>query len=251
MPYGLYLSAEGAHVQSKRLEVLANNLANVDTPGFKRDLAVFQSRLAEATERGMDAPGSGTMNDIGGGVRFGATLTDFSPGPIKHTGLDTDMAIDGDAFFVVRRNDGDYLTRAGNFMVDGQGRLVTQQGDSLVSDSGSPVVIPPEDGPWAVSPDGGIAQGSNVSLLAMVRPQSAGDMVKVGDNLYRPLSTPRPLEPAQRRVMSGHLEASGVKPTLEMMELIEASRAYESNVSMIRNQDQIMGTLIGRVLKEG
>jgi len=68
MPYGLYLSAEGAHAQSKRLEVIAHNLANVDTVGFKRELALFQSRFAEAIEQGMVSPGTGAIEDVGGGV---------------------------------------------------------------------------------------------------------------------------------------------------------------------------------------
>jgi flagellar basal-body rod protein FlgF/flagellar basal-body rod protein FlgG len=68
MPYGLYLSADGAHSQAKRLEVVANNLANVDTVGFKRELAIFQAREAEATRRGEDYFGSGSVNDVGGGV---------------------------------------------------------------------------------------------------------------------------------------------------------------------------------------
>ena len=68
MPYGFYISAEGAHAQAKRLEILANNLANVDTAGFKRELAVFRARNAEATQRGEDVRGSGSLNDLGGGV---------------------------------------------------------------------------------------------------------------------------------------------------------------------------------------
>ena len=250
MPYGLYISAEGAHAQSKRLEVLANNLANADTVGFKRDLAVFQSRLAEAAQRGLDAPGSGSENDLGGGVLLSGTLTDFSTGPLKQTGVETDMAIDGDAFFVVQKGDTNYLTRADNFMLDPNGQLVTQSGDPVLSDSLGPIVIPPEEGPWAFTPEGGIAQAGNVTLLALVRPQSPGDLVKVGENLFAPLAAPEPLDITERRVHDGYLEQSGVRPTLEMMELIETSRAYEANVNMIRNQDQTMGTLVSRVLKE-
>ena len=250
MPYGLYLSAEGAQVQSKRLEVLANNLANVDTPGFKRDVAVFQARLAEATQRGLDVPGSKSENDLGGGVSLDATLTDFAPGPLRQTGIATDIAIDGDAFFVVRKGNTDHLTRAGNFMINPAGQLVTQTGDPVLGEDGGPLLISPEAGPWTITPDGAIAQAGDVTRLALVRPASPGDLVKVGENAYRPLAPPHALEPGERRVLPGYLEASGVKPTLEMMELIEASRAYESNINMIRNHDQMMGTLISRVLKE-
>ena len=86
MPYGMYISAEGAHAQSKRLETLSNNLANVDTPGFKRDLALFQARHAEEINQGTDYPGSRGLNDIGGGVSVRETKTDFAPGLMKRTG---------------------------------------------------------------------------------------------------------------------------------------------------------------------
>ena len=115
MPYGMYLSTEGAIAQAKRLEVISNNLANVQTVGFKRDLALFQARLAEATERGQDQPGSGSINDLGGGISVKATATDYRPGPVRKTDLPTDVAIDGPGFFLVRRGDTNYLTRAGNF----------------------------------------------------------------------------------------------------------------------------------------
>ncbi len=85
MTYGLYMSAEGAAAQAKRMEVLANNLANVDTPGFKRQLAVLQARHAEAILQGLDSPDSATINNVGGGVEIDGTLTDFSPGTLSNT----------------------------------------------------------------------------------------------------------------------------------------------------------------------
>src|SRR6266404_4869068 len=156
MPYGLYISAEGASAQTKRIEALANNLANVDTTGFKRDLAVFQARYAEEIERGQDSPGSRSVNDLGGGVQVRATKTDFSAGTLKRTGIPTDMAIGGDGFFMVRRPDGDYLTRAGNFMFTSAGRLVTQNNDPVLSDTGSPIEIDPEQPDWQLTSTGAI-----------------------------------------------------------------------------------------------
>jgi flagellar basal-body rod protein FlgF/flagellar basal-body rod protein FlgG len=251
MPYGLYLSAEGAHAQSKRLEVVANNMANVDTPGFKRDLAVFQARLAEATQRGLDHPGSGTINDLGGGIEVRQSKTDFSPGTLRRTGFDKDMAIDGDGFFVVQKDAKNYLTRAGNFMVNAANQLVTQSGHRVQSDSGAPVLIDPEAGPWQLTPDGAVVQAGTATNLAIVRPRSPGDLAKVGENMFQPLAPTQPVEPTERHVLSGYLEGSTVRPTLEMMELIEASRGFEANTNMIHHQDQIMGTLINRILKEG
>ncbi len=251
MPYGLYISAEGARAQSRRMEVLTNNLANVDTIGFKRELAIFQSRYAEAIQRGQDEAGSGSINDVGGGVMLQETETDFSPGPMKRTQVPTDMAIEGDGFFVAQKGDTTYLTRAGNFRLNVRGELVTQQDFSVMSDTGSPIVIDPANGPWTVTPQGTIRQPGMEQNLAMVKTASRGDLAKFGENLFRPLAETLPLSPENRRVASGYLETSGVQPTTAMVELIETTRAIETNVNMMQTQDQMTGNLLNRVLRSG
>ncbi len=249
MPYGLYLSAEGAYVQSQRLDVLANNMANVATPGFKRDVALFQSRFAEAVQQGQAMPGTRTLDDVGGGVKVMATATDFSQGPLQTTKKDTDMAVEGDAFFVVRNGNKDLLTRAGNFQLTAAGRLVTQDGKPVLSVDGNPIDLDPDAGPWQLTPDGQISQGGEATALALVRPRSYGDLVKVGENLFAPLAPPRPVPDEERRVLWHQVEQSTVRPSAEMMELIEASRAFEANVSLIHTQDEMLGTLVSRALK--
>jgi flagellar basal-body rod protein FlgF/flagellar basal-body rod protein FlgG len=249
MSYGLYISAEGAMAQSQRLETIANNLANVDSAGFKRDLAVFRARYAEEIEQGLDVPGSRSTNEVGGGVMVQAALTDYSPGAYKRTEIPTDLAITGEGFFVVQKGEQNVLTRAGNFMLTNTGTLVTQQGYPVLSDTGIPVVIDPTQGPWQITADGAIHQAGNITNLAVVQPQSLGDLAKLGENLFLPLAQPHPVPPAARQVQAGYLELSGVKPTTEMMEMIEASRAFEANVNLIRNQDQMFGQLISRLLR--
>ena len=249
MPYGLYLAAEGAYSQSKRMEVLSNNLANVDTPGFKRDLAIFQARMAEETSRGQDYPGSGSINDVGGGVWMTGTVTDQSPGTLKQTNIPTDMAIDGEGFFVVQRDGQNFMTRAGNFMLTEAGMLVTQNGLPVMDDAGGPILVNPET-PWRVSPDGAIEQDGGKTYLALVRPASAGDLLKHGDNLYQSQSPALPLAAEARSVRGKYLEMSTVRPTLEMLELIETSRAFEMNVSMIRNHDSMLNSLVNRVMRQ-
>jgi len=247
MPYGLYLSAEGAQAQSKRLEVLSNNLANVETPGFKRDLAILQARYAEETARGYDYHGSGSINDLGGGVTVAGTVSEFGSGALKQTGRPTDMAIEGEGFFVVRRDNQDYLTRAGDFLLQSNGQLTTQEGDEVLSAEGEPVQIDPNL-PWYVTSSGEIVQDGSGTALAVVRPQSLGDLVKVGDRLFSALADTSLVEDGQRRVQSGFLEMSGVNPTQAMVELIETSRAFEANVNMMKFQDQTLGNLVGRLL---
>ncbi len=249
MPYGLYISAEGAHAQSKRLEVIANNLANVDTVGFKRELAVFQARYAEAIEQGLVAPYEGRLEDIGGGVEFLATQTEFAQGPLRHTRQKTDLAIEGDGFFVVEKDGEEYLTRAGNFRVAADGELRTQQGYPVLSDTGAPVVINPADTTWEITPTGTLRQLGAVQNLAVVRPESYAGLLKVGENLFRPLTEPELIPLEERRVAAGYLEGSSVKATTEMTAMVEASRVLEANINLMKAQDQMLSGLVNRVLR--
>ena len=247
MPYGMYISAEGAQAQSKRMDVLANNLANINTVGFKRDQAIFQARFAEAIEQGLVAPGMGGLEDIGGGIEVLETQTDFSQGPLKITGIPTDLAIAGNGFFQVRHGNETMLTRAGGFQVDNVGTLRTQNGYPVISDTGVPIIIDTTL-PWTFTEDGAVDQEGTRIPLAMVRPDSLGDLVKQGENLFLPLARVRPVPLEQRQVKVGALEMSGVNPTSAMLELIETSRAFETNMKLIQNQDHMMGSLISRIL---
>ena len=252
MPYGLYISAEGANAQTKRLEVIANNLANVDTVGFKRELAVFRARYAEETERGEDYHGSGSINDIGGGVYVQQTETDFGGGPMKRTGQRTDLAIQGDGFFVVQKDEEYFLTRAGNLHVTERGELVTHSGNkryAVVDDSLSPIVINPTNPDWEFTKTGQVRQGRAYQNLAIVQPDSLSDLAKHGANVFRPLGEYQPVSPADRDVAVGFLEGSGVQPTGEMIEMIEASRAVEANINMMKSQDEMLSGLINRVMR--
>jgi flagellar basal-body rod protein FlgF len=246
MPYGLYLSAAGADVQRQRLEVLSNNLANVGTTGFKRELAVLQARAAEAIEQGTAHPGAGGLEDLGGGVFVRGTQTDFSQGLMQQTGNPTDMAIDGDGFFQVEGENGPLLTRAGDFTLDATGRLVTQAGRAVLSEAGGPIVL---DGrlPFEVTANGMVKQNGGAIPLAVVKPRSPADLVKSGENLFRPLDQVSPVPLPERQVRQFTLERSGVKPMTEMVQLIETSRAYETNIRMIQHQDEMTSQLLSRV----
>jgi flagellar basal-body rod protein FlgF/flagellar basal-body rod protein FlgG len=244
----MYIAAAGAHVQSERLRVLSNNLANVDTPGFKHEMAVFQARHAEAIERGEDQAGSGSINDIGGGVNLAGTTTSFSQGNLQATHIETDMAIDGDGFFQVEKDGQQFLTRAGNFHVDTTGRLMTRQGHAVLAADGKPIALDPTL-PWQLFENGVIDQEGDQIPLGLVKPQSLGDLAKAGENLFSPLAEVSPVPTGERRVLQGFLEQSTVKPALQMMELIETSRAYEANIKMIQNQDHVIGSLLSRMLR--
>ncbi len=249
MPYGLYISAEGAQAQSKRLEVIANNIANVDTVGFKRDLAIMQSRYAEAVERGSVSAGSGTVNDMGGGVQFRETTTDFAPGPLRKTGNPTDVALPNEGFFVVQKGQERMLTRAGNFRLTSAGQLVTQQGYPVLGEGNTPIQLSPTAGPWTIDSTGAIHQAGTRQDLSIAQPASLGDLSKAGENLFRPLSDVRAVPAPQRSVESGYLEMSAVQPTTEMTSMIETSRLIEANINVMKAHNQMLEGLIGRILK--
>ena len=249
MPYGLYISADGAQAQLQRMDVIANNLANVDTTGFKRELGIVQARYAEAAQQGLSAAGAGSIDDLGGGVRLSETKTDFSAGALQHTGNPTDLAIKGDGFFLVRKDDQEMLTRAGNFRLTSGGRI------------GHPGGIPgARRQPRADRRSTGRrAMGDEFQRrppprrdFADPRPGEAGVVGRSGQDRRKPLSPlgqPRSPAAGPANVASGYLEMSGVKPTSELIDMLETSRLVEANINMIQTQDQMLNGLISRILK--
>jgi flagellar basal-body rod protein FlgF len=248
MDYGVYMSAAGANVQSRRMEAISHNLANVDTPGFKAELAVIQARASRDMQLGSDYPGSGSINNLGSGVGLVETVTNFSKGAIRKTGAAWDMAIDGDGFFVVEDDGEQLLTRSGNFRLSPNGQLETDQGFAVLSNDGAPVIVDPSL-PWTLHEDGFLAQAGGGQYIGLAQPSSPGDLARAGENTFRPLAPVQSVPLTQRKVMGGFLEMSQVKPTRAMMEMIETSRAYEANVRLIQSQDQLTGSLINRILK--
>lgn len=249
MPSGLYMSAAGANAQNLRLQVLSNNLANVQTVGYKPQQAVMQARFAELIERGEVVPGTGGAEDIGGGVTIQPVVTQYGEGTLQSTGNKTDFAInDGSSFFVIERGGKEFLTRAGNFMFDSAGQLVTSQGEAVLDAGGRPIAIDPTL-PYSVLNGGRIQQGDLMQSLMLAQPKQLDQLQHLGGNLFQTTEEYDTLRGGDRPVVSGYIEQSGVQPTTAMMELIEASRVYEANARMIQNHDSVVGSLISRVLQ--
>ena len=124
------------------------------------------------------------------------------------------------------------------------GRLVTRSGQAVLAVDGQPVQIDP-DLPWQVEESGAILQAGTRIDLALVKPGSLGDLVARGRNVFESLAETVPVRGEDRRVRGGYLEHANVEPSLEMMELIEASRAFEANIRLIQNQDYVTGS-VGR-----
>ena len=249
MLYGLYHSAQGIKAQTSRVDVIANNLANAGTSGFKRDLAIFQSHRPYDLEHGGSEPPS-NQNAFSGGVTTAQVATDFSPGPMVRTGSAYDVAITGRGFFQVGDGQQKYLTRNGQFTVSSTGDLVAQgSGLRVQSAGGGSISIPNDASRIEIGNDGAItsmtAEGSRTQIakLALVQPASEAQLQKVGNSLYR---TDSPVSPAgnELQVKQGYVEGSGVSAVSEMVQMIEASRAVEANVNMIKFQDDALDRLL-------
>ncbi len=249
MYYGLYMSAAGANAQSHKVEVLSNNLANVNTVGFKRELALLDARESEAIERGLASRGSGKLEDIGGGTRMNATWTDFSPGTMQLTQIPTDLAIDSpNTFFQVQHGKEKLLTRAGNFHISNEGVLVTASGDPVLGSDGTPIQLDPSL-PYRFVAGGVVEQAGERIEVGLLKAKDVSKLEKAGENYFRADRSAGLSVDDERRVKTGYLEMSSVNPVDEMVELIASSRAYEANVRIIQQHDTATSELISRMLK--
>ena len=255
MIYGLYLSAQGAQNQSLRLQTIANNVANADTTGFKRDLAVFQDHLPYDLEHGILSRPPGDLNQSTGGTTIAKTHTDFTMGPMIKTGAAYDVAIAGLGFLEVKKGSETFLTRNGQLTINSVGELVTQdQGLPVMSTGGSSIVVPPGIEHVNIGADGGVfafnSFGETFALgqLGLVQPGDLEQLEKIGDSLYRAHG---PVQPAlgMAQLRQGYLEASGVNPISETVQMIDATRAFESNINMIRSQDETLSRLLQSMMR--
>lgn len=252
MLHGLYVSGLGALGQSVRLDLIANNLANVNTPGYRRDQVTFKERLVEALEDFPDLQYYNSLVHRMGGAPFIDKLAyDKNPGGFEATGRELDFAINGSGWFTVRNlaTDELFYTRAGNFLVDSQGRLVTSDGKyQVVADDGVGISVDPDQPGLEirVDPDGSLFQGGVFqSRFRVVDFTNAEGIRKYGENLFTAFDS-ETVAPASFRVEQATLEVSSVNPVIEMADMIKTIRAIESNLQMVRIQD---GTL-DRVVNE-
>ena len=255
MIYGLYLSAQGAEAQAARQAVLANNMANAQTTGFKRDIPVFRAfpTFDVAEQNPVDVPPDLELQT--GGVMLSGTVTDFSPGPLEVTNGEFDLAITGPGFFSANVRGETLLTRNGKLALGPQGMLVTADHSHPVLDaSGQPIVIPEGFSQLAVSADGQMSArgpgGEQVILaqLGVLHPLDVRQLEKVGDGFFRPRGTVDVAVNAQ--VRQGMLEGSSTDPVHGMVDLIETSRSFEMNMNLVRYQDEMLGQLISSVARK-
>ncbi|MEL7368469.1 MAG: flagellar basal-body rod protein FlgG [Myxococcota bacterium] len=253
MSRALFTAATGMLAQERKIDVIANNLANVNTDGFKGSRAEFQDLMYQ-TLRAAGAGGSAlrstaTGTQVGLGVKDGAIVRDFSQGAFKNTGKSTDVAISGSGFFVVRLDDGSYrLTRNGAFRVSAQGELVTKDGHPLW-----PIVqVPLERAGLAIGADGSVEailpQGERrlLGALQVAEVRNVDALEATGDNLFSiadfdlNVTLTQPGQNGTGRLEAGFLEGSNVKVVEEMIAMITGQRAYEANSRVIQTADRMM-----------
>jgi len=251
--YGLWLSAAGMKINEHRQTLHANNLANSQTTGFKRDLAVVMQRRIEAQEN-VDGFSFAhpVLDGLSGGVNVQPSYHDFTQGPIESTGRPLDIAIRGDGFFSVSDGQATRYTRDGEFTVNTAGELVLANESGVwrvLNQAGAPVVIDPVAGEPTVSGNGTIRQGENVvAELGLVTPDDPQTLRKVGENLYE--SPGGEMRPAGGTLVSGSREESNFNAIEGLASMIEASRAYQLNATLIQLQDKMTGqavSTLGRV----
>ncbi|MES2255563.1 MAG: flagellar basal-body rod protein FlgF [Pseudomonadota bacterium] len=214
----------------KSIDVIANNLANVSTVGFKRETVQFSEFIKKLPpEEDEKAP------ELVSYVSVVGTTRDLSQGRTDQTGAPLDLAIQGDGYFVVQTTAGQRYTRNGHFGLDGEGRVVTSGGSVLLGDAGT-ITIRPEDGRIQIAQDGTISgKNGTIAKISLVhfaqetflRPQGAG--------LYASEETPAA---AKGAILQGALEASNVEPVIEITRMIEVMRAYQASSNLLNSESQ-------------
>lgn len=235
-----YSAVFGALTQQHRLDSIANNLANVNTTGFKSEKLAFRDTFRRYAHDMIDP--NTTLNDkvpwpqpnLLAQPRISESVIDMSQGPMKSTGNPLDLAIAGDGFFRVQTPEGEFLTRQGVYHRSAEGFVVDAHGNQLLG-QGGPLQIP-EAGTVLVDADGGFAvDGEIVDIIDLVRVEDPRVLEKVGNSLLRirPGADAQALPAEDSTVEQGFLEAANVNVVSEMVNMIEAMRAFEAYQKMI------------------
>ncbi|MHA7871590.1 MAG: flagellar hook-basal body complex protein [Hyphococcus sp.] len=228
MDNATYVGLSRSRGLMRELNDIANNIANINTNGFRREGAIFAEHV-KALEGGDPSLSMATMS---------RRYLDLSPGDIANTDNPFDFAVIGDGFFLVETDAGERLTRDGAFSVNAIGELVTGTGNRVLNQSGGAIVLPPQAEVITAAEDGTIfADGQPIDQLGVVTADPAF-MVREGQNLFRAETGYEPV--AETRVRQKALEGSNVSPVVEMARLIEVQRMYESSRQMTENEHERM-----------
>ena len=252
MNLSLYSAATGMEAQQMNLDTIANNLANVNTPGFKRSKIEFQDLLYQKPRTaGADAGGGNiipTGIEVGNGTRVASTSKEFTQGQLTSTGGNLDLALQGDGFYEVQQPDGTTgYTRDGSFKLNASGQVVTSDGLPVLSGfqtipTGTTAITISQTGEVSIQ----TASGTTSFSLTLARFANPSGLRSLGGNLYQETTasgtpeTGKPGENGYGTVMQGYVESSNVNLVEEMVNLITAQRAYEINSKSIQASDEML-----------
>ncbi|MFO1189285.1 MAG: flagellar basal-body rod protein FlgF [Alphaproteobacteria bacterium] len=211
------------------MAVIANNIANVGTPGFRREGLVFAEFLAKPGKPAARTETLSYVNEQG-------LARNVTSGPIEETGSALDVAIAGDAFFVVDTRNGQRFTRSGHFRLDPTGQIITQSGD-VVQGANGPLIIPPDASEISIADDGMVSTDrGTVGQMQLVRFDNDRQLEKTGNGLYRTNAAPQPVTNVS--LIQGSIERANVQPVLEITRMIEIMRLYQSNQNLIQMEHE-------------
>jgi flagellar basal-body rod protein FlgF len=252
MIYGLYLSASGVLANSFRQDVIANNIANSETVGFKKDLTMLQQRPTAAQETGHWSQTDALLEPMGGGLLAARPAVNTAPGDLEPTSNPLDVALQGDGYLAVSSQGQTYLTRNGQMILDRSGRLVLSNNPAqAVLDSRQNPIALDSTSPVIFASDGTITQkGKVVAKLGLFNVADGSQLHKVGGTLLG-ISDGAKLSEAQPAVHSGFIERSNVDPSTELTALMETQRELEANANMIHIQDETLDKLVNDVGRVG
>jgi flagellar basal-body rod protein FlgF len=236
MDNSLLISLSQQLAAYRSIDVIANNLANASTPGFKREAAKFEEYIARVRPA-EDQKGPQYLSFVkGAGV-----MRDLGQGELTSTGAPLDFAINGKGFFAVQTPAGMRYTRDGHFTLDQNGQLVTSDGYPVQGDDGA-ITITPDDGQVSVGPDGTISSilngaSNQIGKLQVVDFPNERAMVKQGANLYGTAQAPLP---ALNTTIAQHmLEGSNVSPVIEITHMVEVMRAYQATATLSNSEENL------------
>ena len=244
MDNALYVGLSNQMVLKRQMDIVANNIANADTNGFK-----FESLITKTV------PGSPAFTTGGPRpVKFvGAdgVARDFGQGTLRRTDSTFDLGIEGQGFFKVTTKAGDRYTRDGHFRTDDQGHITTQGGEVVSDDGGGAITIDPQlAGEVTISPDGIVSQGSLiVGKVGVYKFDNLSALEKVGDNEYQNASNQQAAVTTDAKLHQGMLEGSNVNQIVQITKLIAVNRAYEQVTQMMSSQTDLSRTSVGRLGK--
>ena len=233
MNSGMYSALSGNIAAMKRMDIISNNLANVNTPGFKKDRMLFESLLA-GDQNPPAVPQASTADPL---LQKENVFIDYALGPVGQTGNTFDLALDGDGFFVVNTPNGPAYTRQGNFRLSADGTLVTVDGHPVMGQGGA---IRIQGSQIDIDPQGAVVvDGNPAGTISMVDFPKPYNLTRAAGAMFFPADPQTTPQPAKAGIRQGFLEGSNVETISEMVQMIETSRYFEACSKVIKGYDDI------------